>query len=176
LLSEANCQTMNEFTLFLLIAAVSLLSAIATLTLRNLVHCALCLALSFAGLACLYLQLNAQFIGLVQVLVYIGAVAILILFSVLLTRGSESPQQSVFSKGWKLGFGVAAGVFLALAAALLRSRLLPSGVPPAPDITIRSIGDQLMETYVLPLQIVGLLLTAALIGAGIIALQQSPQK
>ena len=63
---------------FAIIAALTLVSAIAAMSLRNLVHCALSLAVTFAGIAAMYLQLDAQFVGFAQILVYIGAVAILI--------------------------------------------------------------------------------------------------
>src|SRR5262245_7795398 len=100
---------------FLIIAILILAAAIAAMTLRNLVHCALALVGAFGGLAAAYLQLSAQFVGLAQVLVYIGAVAILIVFAVLLTRGGETPERNVFSSGWKWGALVAALVFAALA-------------------------------------------------------------
>ena len=79
---------------FTLLAALTVASAIATMSLRNLVHCALALAVAFAGLAGLYLRLDAQFVGFAQVLVYVGAVAILIVFAILLTRGSGPPDAS----------------------------------------------------------------------------------
>ena len=63
--------------------------AIAAMALRQLVHCALCAAAAFAGLALIYLQLDAEFVGFAQLLVYVGAIAILIVFAVLLTRGDE---------------------------------------------------------------------------------------
>ena len=78
----------NEIA-FLILAALTLSSAVAALCLRNLVHCALCVAGAFVGLAAIYLQLDAEFVGFAQILVYVGAVAILILFAVLLTRGAE---------------------------------------------------------------------------------------
>ena len=65
---------------------LTLASAVAAMSLRNLVHCALTLTVTFAGLAAFYLQLDAQFVGFAQILVYIGAVAILIVFAILLTR------------------------------------------------------------------------------------------
>src|SRR5881397_1651634 len=74
---------------FIIAAVLTLAGAVAAMSLRNLVHCALCLIVTFAGLAALFLQLNAQFVGFAQILVYIGAVAILILFAILLTRSSE---------------------------------------------------------------------------------------
>src|SRR5215471_3131288 len=73
--------TMTASFIFLLILTVG--TAMAVMLLRNLVHCALALAVTFAGLAALYLQLNAQFAGLAQILVYVGAVANLIVFAIL---------------------------------------------------------------------------------------------
>ena len=74
----------GEVTLpFLILGVLTIVGAAAALTLRNLVHCVLALMLAFVGLAGLYLQLDAQFIGFAQILVYIGAVAILIVFAIL---------------------------------------------------------------------------------------------
>src|ERR1043166_5183188 len=84
---------------FALIALLTIASAVAAMSLRNLVHCVLALTVTFAGLAAFYLQLDAQFVGFAQVLVYVGAVAILIVFALLLTRGAEPPQQSILSSG-----------------------------------------------------------------------------
>jgi NADH:ubiquinone oxidoreductase subunit 6 (subunit J) len=81
---------------FYLIAAITVAGALAAMLLKNTVHCALALTVAFAGLAIQFLELDAQFAGFAQILVYIGAVAILIVFAILLTRGSETPQ------GWCL--------------------------------------------------------------------------
>src|SRR6185436_13008892 len=105
---------------FFVLAAVTLAGAICAMSLRNLVHCGLCLALTFAGLAALYLQLSAQFAGLAQILVYVGAVAILIVFAILLTRSGEPGTESIFSSTWIVGAGVALAVF-ALLVGLIRS-------------------------------------------------------
>ena len=161
---------------FIILALVTLAGAIAAMTLRHLVHCALALTVAFAGLAALYLQLDAQFIGFAQILVYIGAVAILIVFAILLTRGSEAPQQSILSPSWLGGGAVAVTVFAVLAATILRSSIPPSDLPPTPDVTVRQIGEQLMTKYLLPLEVIGLLLTAALIGAVIIAMKENEPK
>jgi NADH-quinone oxidoreductase subunit J len=157
---------------FALLALVTLTGAIAAMSLRNLVHCALSLVVTFAGLAALFLQLNAEFVGLVQILVYIGAVAILIVFAILLTRGTDSPQPApvTTSRGWGLGIAIAS--FLTIAAAVTSSVVASHGPAPKSAITVRSIGDKLMHGYVLPLEVLGLLLTAALIGAVIIAMQE----
>jgi NADH:ubiquinone oxidoreductase subunit 6 (subunit J) len=164
--------------IFAILAVLTVAGAVAAMSLRNLVHCALALTVAFAGLAALYLQLDAQFVGFAQILVYIGAVAILIVFAILLTRGSEPPLESILSPSWWGGIGIAVVVFAVLAATILRSSFAASqrSLPAAPQVTVRHLGEQLMTQYLLPLEVIGLLLTAALIGAVIIALQEKPSK
>lgn len=162
---------------FWLIAALTVAAALAAVLLRNLVHCALSLSVTFAGLALLFLQLDAQFAGFAQILVYVGAVAILVVFAILLTRSSETPKGGgVFSSTWLAGLAVAAGVFATVAAAILYST---GGLPheeTTPSVTVLQIGQALMSRYVLPLEIVALLLTAATIGAVIVAMHGKPAK
>jgi NADH-quinone oxidoreductase subunit J len=131
---------------------------------------------TFAGLAALFLQLGAPFVGWAQILVYIGAVAILVVFAILLTRSDTVHPQPILSLSWSVGIAVAVLVFFVLAKAIMTSpfaRHLPSVKP---DPTVREIGNQLMSRYVLPLETIGLLLTAAAIGAVIIALKDPPAK
>jgi NADH-quinone oxidoreductase subunit J len=161
---------------FIILAIITIGSAIAAMTLRNLVHCALALVGTFAGLAALYLQLDAQFVGFAQILVYVGAVAILIVFAILLTSGGEPSKRPVFSASWCIGAGVALAVFGVLVWAIRSSHSVTDALPPATQVSVRQIGDQLMTTYILPLQVVGLLLTAALIGAVIIAMKEEKAK
>ena len=162
--------------IFALIAVPTIVSAIAAMTLRNLVHCALALTVTFGGLAVFYLQLDAQFVGLAQILVYIGAVAILIVFAILLTRGNEPSRESILSPSWISGVIVAVVVFGLLVATIATSSLTRPQLPPKPEVTVQQIGDQLMTKYVLPLEAVGLLLTAALVGAVIIAMREKEVK
>jgi len=157
---------------FAIIAALTIAAAVAAMSLRNLVHCALALVVAFGGLAAAYLQLNAQFVGFAQILVYVGAVAILIVFAILLTRSSESPKQGVLSAGWLSGILASAAVLAVLIWAINQSTIMKAGVPPPPTATVKQIGDALMTKFVLPLEVIGLLLTAALIGAVIIAMKE----
>jgi NADH-quinone oxidoreductase subunit J len=159
---------------FAILAVLTVGGAVAAMSLRNLVHCALALAVTFAGLAALFLLLDAQFAGFAQILVYIGAVAILIVFAILLTRGSELPSRAIFSTTWAVGLGVATVVFAILGGMILSSTAAAreGAAAEAPQATVRQIGDQLMTKYVLPLEVTGLLLTAALIGAVIIAMRE----
>ena len=165
---------------FFLIAAATLLSAAAAMSMRNLVHCALAAALTFAGLAALFLQLDAQFVGFAQILVYVGAVAILIVFAILLTRGSEPSSTRILSPSWWTGLIVAALVWFSLSWAVLRSPV--TGTPPVAkadvsgEVAVGNIGTALMTEYVLPLEIIALLLTSATIGAVIVAMQDKPAK
>src|SRR5437763_3188322 len=115
----------------IILGLLTLAGAIAAMSLRNLVHCALALTVAFAGLAALYLQLNAQFVGFAQILVYVGAVAILIVFAILLTRGSEPQQQPIVSSGWVVGTIVAAAVFALLASMIGSTRALPTNATEA---------------------------------------------
>jgi NADH-quinone oxidoreductase subunit J len=157
---------------FYLVSALTIGGALAGVLLKNLVHCALAVTVAFLGLALLFLQLDAQFAGFAQILVYIGAVAILVVFAILLTRGSELPKEGVFSKTWLAGLAIAAAVFAVLGWAVLRAApWLPQSTP-APTVTVNQIGQELMGRYVLPLEIVAVLLTAALVGAVIVAMHE----
>ena len=164
---------------FAIIAALTLVSAIGAVAFRNLVHCALSLAVAFAGLASFYLYLGAAFVGWGQILVYIGAVAILIMFAILLTRSSKTPVQAVVSRSWIAGIIVALLVFGVLGKAILSSAAVNIPPPVKPKLEagqVRRIGDQLMTRYVLPLEAMGLLLTAATIGAVVIAMRDPEPK
>lgn len=157
---------------FLILAALTIAGMAAAMGMRNLVHCILALTLGFAGLAALYLQLGAQFVGLTQILVYVGAVAILTVFAIMMTRSAGPIALPVFSSAWTMGGVVAGAVFAVLAWAIhfgTASRKFP---PPQPEATVRQIGDALMHRFILPLEIIGLLLTAALIGAVLVAMQE----
>ena len=156
---------------FAIIAALTIVSGIAAITLRNLVHCALSLAITFAGVAALYLQLGAPFAGWSQVIVYIGAVAILMVFAILLTRSDNGNEPSIFSKSWAIGAAITLAVFGVLTAAILKSGITHKLPEPKLDPTVKQIGTDLMTNYILPLEAIGLLLTAAAIGAVIIAMK-----
>lgn len=155
---------------FAIIAFLILASAIAAMSLRNLVHCALCLVVTFVGIAGLFLQLNAEFVGFAQILVYVGAVMILIVFAILLTRGPEPAAVQVFTRATWVGVLLAVLAFLTICGAVLTALGAAPGVS-APEVSVRAIGERLMRQYVLPLEAIGLLLTAAMIGAVIVAME-----
>jgi NADH-quinone oxidoreductase subunit J len=153
---------------FISIAVFTLAGALAAACLRKLIHAALCLVIAFLGLAAFYFLLGAEFVGLVQVFVYVGAVAVLIVFTILLTR-REDEDTADFNWG---GVIVAVAVFAGLAWTILKTPALSVAAPGIEPLTVKRIGEVLMTNYVWPLQCVGLLLTAALIGALVLVMEE----
>ena len=152
---------------FVIIAIGTLAAALAAATLPNLMHAALSFAVAFVGIAAFFFLLGAEFVGLALVFIYIGAVAVLIVFTILLTR-RDVGKDSGFNWG---GAIVAASVFGGLIWSILKTQSLAIVAPHMPALTVKRIGTALMTTYVWPLQCVGLLLTAALIGALILVME-----
>lgn len=153
---------------FLIISVIMLAGALAAACLRKLVHAALCLVVAFIGLAAFFFLLGAEFVGLVQVFVYVGAVAVLIVFTILLTR-REDEDAVGFNWG---GVLVAIVVFAGLLWTILNTASVSVTAPAIEALTVKRIGEVLMTNYVWPLQCVGLLLTAALIGALVLVMEE----
>ena len=157
---------------FLILAVLTTAGMAAAMGLRNLVHCVLALTVGFTGLAALYLELGAQFVGFTQSIVYVGAVAILAVFVIMMTQSAGALTRPSLSSFWVGGSLVAGSVFAVLAWAIF-SRVIPRQMlPPEPEVTVHQIGDALMHRFVLPLEIIGLLLTVALIGAVVLAIRE----
>lgn len=158
-------------TAFLVLALGTLVAAVAAMSLRNLIHCALCLVGVFAGVAGLFLLLGAEFVAFAQVLVYVGAISILIVFALLLTRtrGAETADLCVTPR-W-LGTGVAGLAAGLIIGGVLVSPSLPEKAPAA-MLTVRELGRELLTRQAPALLAVGLLLTAALIGAVVLAVRE----
>jgi len=153
---------------FFVIAIPTLAAALAAATMPKLIHAALCFAAAFIGVAALYFWLGAEFVGLVQVFVYVGAVAVLIVFTILLTRRDMEKSHGFH---WS-GALIALLVFGGLVSAILKSPGLSTNAPPFAGLTVKEIGQALMTDYVWPLQCVGVLLTAALIGALLLVMEE----
>ena len=152
---------------FAIISIFTLAAALAAATLQKLMHAALCFALMFVGISAFFFLLGAEFVGLVQIFVYIGAVAVLIVFTILLTRDDVGKLRD-FNWG---GVFVAVAVFGGLVWAILKTELVSVAPPQIGQVTVQRIGELLMTNYVWPLQCVGVLLTAALIGALVLVME-----
>ena len=158
---------------FLLLAAITIIGTAAAMSLKNLVHCVLALTLGLVGLAALYLELGAQFVGFTQILVYVGAVAILAAFAIMMTRGAHPIAATETSPFRLSGALIAVAVFAVLAFALYSATASQPIFNAQPDASVHQVGVALMHRFLLPLEIIGVLLTAALIGAGILAMEDT---
>lgn len=168
--------------LFLIPALLMLGAAAAAVALRNLIHCALCLTASFIALGILFIALGAEFVGFVQLLVYVGAVTMLILFAILLTPASEVAASNNPFRAFNVskalnavGGGVISMLVLgSLLVAIFFSPHARDAVNPVPTPTAPAaeIGKNLLDHTLLPLQGTAILLTAALIGAALIAKEE----
>ena len=159
--------------IFLIVAVYTLISALMVVTTRNLVHAALWLVSTLFGVAVVYALLNASFIAVVQVVVYIGAIAILFIFAVMLTRRDMRDSGAQMNKNWWAGALAAVLMFAGLAFLLSgwsgfskTAAELPAGFD-----AISLLGEALVspEAYVLPFEVASVLLLAALVGAVYVA-------
>ena len=153
---------------FIIIGILTLAAALAAATLRKLMHAALCFAVTLVGLAAFFFWLGAEFVGLALVFIYIGAVAVLIVFTILLTRRDGGEDRGF---NWA-GVLIALAVFCGLTWSILKTQSLSIVAPHIRALTVKRIGEALMTGYVWPLQCVGLLLTAALIGALVLVMEE----
>lgn len=158
--------------MFYLLAGMTAIGALAAMSLRQPVHCALCLVVTFVGLAGIYLGLGAQFLGLAQVMVYVGAVAILLVFVLMLTRSLGDSAIPESPPAWKSGVAVAVLVAGVLGYGVLSVDRWEAKAKAPEPVPVAAVGKALMSEYVLPLQIVGVLLTAAMIGAAVLAIPE----
>ena len=160
---------------FLILTVMTLGGALGVVVSRNLFHSALFLVLSFAGVVGYYVLLDAGFLAVVQLLIYIGAIAILILFAVMLTRGLMDKRQSQTNQQWLIAGLAAFLTFIVLAVVLWQVDwpVASEQVLASPSMAIGAKGSQLgqdlLGTYVIPFEVASVLLFVALIGAVILA-------
>ena len=159
---------------FLLVGAVSLAAALGVVMSRQPVHSALFLLTNFASLAVLYVTLDAQFLAAAQVIVYAGGIVILILFVIMLI-GGDTNDFSAAQRAWSRVVGIGLGLILLLTVSysvgmrMLKApddatELLQGGTPAA-------VGTALFTEYVLPFELIAILLLVALIGALVLGRQ-----
>jgi NADH-quinone oxidoreductase subunit J len=154
---------------FLLSAALILAAATMVVTARNLVHAALWLIAALFGVAVLYALLEASFLAVAQVVIYIGAIAIMFIFAVMLTRRQMRDHGPALNDHWWTAAVIAAATFAGLLFALRGWNGLGDTVPQAlgPVDPLMALGTALIspDAYVLPFEVASVLLLAALVGA-----------
>ena len=151
-----------QLVVFILLALISGASAVAVVTARNLVHAALFLAVSFGAMAGVFLVLAAEFVAVVQLLVYVGAIAVLLLFGLMLTRAPIG-REALDSQSRGLGLIVSIALFGVLAALIIQAY----GGASVELVATRTapIGEAIFSRWILPFEALSMLLLAALIGA-----------
>ena len=158
-----------EEGIFYFVAAVTVLGSLGVVLARNVIHSALFLILALLAVAGIFILLSAEFLAIVQVLIYGGAVTILILFAMMLTRVRDMPQAL---DGPQRPFAaLAAGAFLGISvlAAVATDWEDVGATDEIHHITIEQIGDVLFRNWAVPFEVASLVLMVALIGAIILA-------
>lgn len=166
--------------IFIIVSAITLVAAVQVVTNRNLFHAALWMMFSFLGVAALYGLLEAGFLAATQLLVYIGAISILIIFAIMMTRRLMQTTESPYNSQW-IGAGVAAVLTFAVILGVvlqvlpLDAGFAPSSANPAVATAIEqnvvTLGRSFVsaDQYVLPFELASVLLLAALVGSIIVA-------
>jgi NADH-quinone oxidoreductase subunit J len=173
---------MIEQILFVLLTIITLGSALVVVTNRNLFHAALGLMASFAGVAGFYITLDAGFLAAAQLLVYIGAISILIIFAIMMTRRLMQATEPAFNSQRGLGIFGAIVSFAILAVVIGRywplrpdsERFLAFVTPESEAVLQGSVAELgrsfvSLDAYVIPFELVSVLLLAALVGAILVA-------
>jgi NADH-quinone oxidoreductase subunit J len=148
---------------FWVLAVVTLGSALMVAMVRDLVHAVLFLVLSFVGVAGLYITLSADFVAVVQILIYVGAISVLMLFAILLTPRSSRDNETV-------PYAAPLGVLAGLVGAVIIFVGVKTEWAKSPDdgrfeTTAVEIGRALLDPYVLPFEVASILLVVAMVGA-----------
>lgn len=159
---------------FIALAAMTVTSAVFVVALPNILRSALFLAFTFLGVAGLYILANAELLAAMQVLIYVGAITVLIMFAIVLTQQLMGAKIRQSSRGWWIAGPIAALAFAFLIKAFILpfkdgSPLLLDAPKAAGEGTLQQIAHMLLQPYVLPFELASLILLAALVGAIVIA-------
>ncbi|MFP5309805.1 MAG: NADH-quinone oxidoreductase subunit J [Actinomycetes bacterium] len=156
---------------FILVAIATGASAVATVTSRNLVHAALFLAATLAGIGGVFLVLRADFVAWVQIVVYVGAIAVLFLFGLMLTRAPIG-REALDSQNRGLGLVVSASMFGVLTTLIVQAfGDVRAELTTSPNI--EAIGEAIFSVWVLPFELLSMLLLAGLVGAVLLSRRES---
>ena len=153
---------------FGIIAAFMIVSAVNVVRSSNVVHAALSLVAVMAGAAAQYLLLAAEFVAVTQVLVYIGAVMILFLFGVMLTRARVGKETDLNNKSWALGIPVALLMLGTMSYVLIKG-FGGDHLEPATQVSTAALSDSIFKPFLLPFEALSFVLLAAVIGAIVLA-------
>lgn len=158
---------------FLFFAAVTVLTALAVVLSRNLFHAALWLAVMFLSVGSVFIVLNADFVGVSQVIVYVGAVSVLMLFAIMLTEDVVGAKGRGLRNAWPSALPVAVAVCVLLVRWFAGFGWRQPQAP-RPEGTAGTIGLAFIQTYLFAFELASVILLAALIGAIYLAKEERP--
>lgn len=162
-----------EQIIFLIVAAVTLVAGISVVTSRNLIHSALWLIMTLSGIAVFYVLLDAGFFAVIQVVVYIGAIAILFIFAAMLTRRIMQDTGHQSNSNWWLGALIALLMFAGIVVVFINwqgfTALSPELENPSGIISQLGLALVSPDQYVIPFELASVLLVAGMIGAIFVA-------
>ena len=155
--------------IFYIVSGLAIASALGVVLSGQIVHAAIFFILALGGVAAIYLILTVEFLALVQLLIYGGAVVILILFALMLTRARERPQ-ALFGKTRSLGVMAALGLLAAFIGAIVGTHWIePASRDAIEPVAFQEIGNVIFSVWIVPFILIGLLLSIALDGAILLA-------
>lgn len=164
---------MIDTAFFYAFAALTVLGAILTVTLRNAIHCAIALIASLAGIAGLYLLQKAEFLFVVQIMLYIGGVMVLFLFVIMLVNLDSAAKERQYHRHWLAALVCIVGTGALFATFLhqgMGSLKLDAPIPPVPGTgNIETLAMVLFREYLVPFEVASLLLLVAVVGGVMMA-------
>lgn len=149
---------------FVLLSGLVLGSALLVVTLKNLVHSVLWLIVTFIGVAGVFLLLNADFVAAVQVLVYAGAVCIMIVFGVMLVQRNDMENSNPLNGRFKIAAPMVGGLFIVIGLLAAKAQWVATSSE-VPKDTVGALAPILMTDFIIPFEVAAILLTVALTGA-----------
>jgi NADH-quinone oxidoreductase subunit J len=155
------------------LATLMLVSAIAVVTMKDIIRCGLAMILSFLALAGLYVSLGSPMVAAAQVIVYIGAISVLILFSIMLTQSKAAPTRLVFQT--QAVPAAIAAVVLAVVIGIAVTATEWASTGDRIRLATEALARLLFDQYVLPFEVVSVLLLAAVVGGVFIAKREDPR-
>lgn len=160
---------------YLSIAIISM--SLLVVTRKNPIHCVLCMLILFFHIAVLFVTLNAEFLAVVQLIVYAGAVLVLFVFAMMVLNLKEEIEQETYVSSWPMAVAAAFGFFIVMFFYLQDVRTGPPGIHTPEHITsvthTRAIGIEIFTNYILPFEIASFILLIAVIGAIVLAKRTS---
>lgn len=154
---------------FIVTAGITILASIGVVTSKNILHSALFLVLSFLGVATIYFQLNAAFLGLVQIMIYAGAISVLIIFAIMLVMSEDINQSNLTHKKGSFIGVIVAGFFTFLVSISIVSTKFGAVFNNVLENPVEDIAVMLMGDFVIAFEVAAILLLVAIVGAIIIA-------